>query len=474
LVANIHDIDFIITKNANDALILEANLIDKHKPRFNVLLRDNNNYPYIILTDEKNPQLIYSRNYQKIHGDYFGPFADEEIKKYDIYKLLQRIFPLHKCHKVPKTKCLYYDMGLCLGPCINKIQPEVYKKIKTQIFDFFNGKHKQLINYIKNKENEESKKTNYEMAKQYLAIANSLKHIVENRVNVVLKKNEAVDIIGHYENKEYLSIVIHSYTQGKLLTVNKQIHELYDDVDETISSYLSQFYTNSQRVSNKIYMDRKIILPYDLKLNVPTKGKFKEIVNNANLNAKHFYETNLLLHLHHKNQTRDAFELLKATLKIDTLNLIHAFDMSNLFNDAKIGVMVALENGYFNKKLYRKFIIKDQKSNSDVQYMYEVIKRQYTRMLDEKVSFPNLIIVDGGIPQINAAKRALTELNLHNIIPIIGLSKNKQHVTEKIVIDELNKITLDKKSGLYSYLFSIQEEVHRFAINFNRKKREIK
>jgi excinuclease ABC subunit C len=474
LVDNIYDVDFIITKNPNDALILEANLIDKHKPKFNVLLRDNNNYPYIVLTNEKNPRLIYTRNYKKFNGEYFGPFADENIKKYDIYRLVQRIFPLRKCNTLPKKKCLYYDMGLCVGPCINKISEQYYSEIKTQIHNFFNGKDKKIIKDILAKEEIESKKMNYEQANEYLAIANSLKQISENKANVVLKNNNKIDIIGHFQNENYISIIIHSYIDGKLLMVNKQINEMYDTLSTTIESYLTQFYANSERIPSKIYIDTNIELSDKFNIAVPLKGKFKQIINNANINASHYYDSNVLSHLKLKSQTRDAFENLKSILKLDTLNIIHVFDMSNLFNEAKIGAMIALENGYFNKKMYRKYIIKDINSNSDVEYMYEVIKRQYTKMIKEKQTFPNLIIVDGGLLQINAAKNALTELNLHNIIPVIGLAKNKRHKTDHIVINKSIDIDLNKKTGLYDYLFNIQEEVHRFAIGFHKQRRKIK
>jgi excinuclease ABC subunit C len=148
--------------------------------------------------------------------------------------------------------------------------------------------------------------------------------------------------------------------------------------------------------------------------------------------------------------------------------------MSNLFDKDKIGAMIGIEGGMFNKKLYRKFIIKDQTTKGDTNFMHEVILRQYTRTINEKQTFPNLIIVDGALAQVNAARKALTELKLEKIIPVIGLSKDNKHKTDAIVINASTKISLNKKSPLYNYLFNIQEEVHRFAISFNRSKRTIK
>ncbi|GMO15184.1 MAG: excinuclease ABC subunit C [Mycoplasmoidaceae bacterium] len=474
LVENIYDMDFTITKNPNDALILEANLIKQYKPKFNILLRDNNNYPYIVLTKEKDPKLIYTRNYKKTIGTYFGPLADADIKKFDIFNLLQRIFPLRKCNKVPKTKCLYYDMGMCLGPCINKITQMQYDNIAKNINCFFNGNNKTLIKELKCKEKIEADKLNFELAKKYMDSINSIERIEDNKVNVILTSKEKTDVVGYYCEKNYITIIIHSYINGKLLEVNKQINNLYDDIESALSSFLSQYYLDNLNKPKNILIDAKVDLPNGLKIIQPEREEKKQLTNNANLNAKHFFSTNLLVYLRMKQQTIDAFEQLKIILKIENLALIHAFDMSNLFDKDRIGAMICLEDGQFNKKLYRKFIIKNQKSHGDTQFMYEVIFRQYSRTIKEGYVLPNLIIVDGGIGQVNSARKALAELKIDKIIPVIGLSKDSKHKTDTIVIDKNISIDLDKKSGLFNYLFNIQEEVHRFAISFNINKRKIK
>jgi excinuclease ABC subunit C len=474
LVNNITDVDFTITKTANDALVLEANLIKKYKPKFNILLRDNNSYPYIVLTKEKYPRLIYTRTNKQTNGTYFGPLADVDIKKFDIFNLLQRIFPLRKCNIVPKTKCLYYDMGMCLGPCINDIKQEQYDAIEKSINSFFNGNNKEIIADLQNKEKKEAQVLNFELAKKYLDLITSLERIQEAKVNVILKNKTKTDIIGYYFENNYLTIIIHSYINGKLLEVNRQINEIYDDIPSSISSFLTQYYQGSLNKPAKIYIDMKIDLLEEFSVFTPLKGKIRQLTNNANLNAKHYFNTNLLVYQRMKQRTSYAFEEFKKILEIDNLSLIHVFDMSNLFDKDKIGAMIGIEGGMFNKKLYRKFIIKDQTINGDTNFMHEVVLRQYTRMINDKQTFPNLIIVDGGLAQVNAAKKALTELKLEKIIPVVGLSKDNKHKTDSIVIDAQTKLSLDKKSALYNYLFNIQEEVHRFAIGFNRSKRTIK
>ncbi|MDR3249507.1 MAG: excinuclease ABC subunit UvrC [Mycoplasmataceae bacterium] len=475
LVDNIYDVDFIVSKNDNDALILEFNLINKYKPKFNILLKENNNYPYIVLTNELNPRLIYTRNYKKFKGKYFGPLASNTMNKYSIYNLLQRLFPLRKCSSLPKKSCLYYDMKMCLAPCVNKIGKNEYDIIIKQINDFFSGNNRQILLTLKNKEKIESKNLNYEQAQKYLELIKAINSLKDNvRVNVQLNSNQKIDIVGYFIKDNYLTIMIHSYIKGKLLEVNKQITEMYSDVNELLSSYLNQYYQNNLNKPSYLYIRDKIELINDIAIINPVKGKFSELISNANVNAEQYFKSNYLVYQKQKQNNELAYEELKKLLNVDNLSLIHAFDMSSLFHKDKIGVMIGLENGTFNKKLYRKFIIKNDSSQGDTQYMYEVATRQYKRMVNEQQSLPNLIIVDGGINQINAIILALKTLSLDKIIPVIGLSKNKMHKTDSIVLSNNHKIALEKKSGLYFYLFNIQEEVHRFAINFNRSKRKIK
>jgi excinuclease ABC subunit C len=366
-------------------------------------------------------------------------------------------------------------MKMCLAPCVNKIGKNEYDIIIKQINDFFSGNNRQILLTLKNKEKIESKNLNYEQAQKYLELIKAINSLKDNvRVNVQLNSNQKIDIVGYFIKDNYLTIMIHSYIKGKLLEVNKQITEMYSDVNELLSSYLNQYYQNNLNKPSYLYIRDKIELINDIAIINPVKGKFSELISNANVNAEQYFKSNYLVYQKQKQNNELAYEELKKLLNVDNLSLIHAFDMSSLFHKDKIGVMIGLENGTFNKKLYRKFIIKNDSSQGDTQYMYEVATRQYKRMVNEQQSLPNLIIVDGGINQINAIILALKTLSLDKIIPVIGLSKNKMHKTDSIVLSNNHKIALEKKSGLYFYLFNIQEEVHRFAINFNRSKRKIK
>jgi excinuclease ABC subunit C len=385
------------------------------------------------------------------------------------------VFPLRKCNHIPHQKCLYYDIGQCLGPCINKIQPEQYQDIKNKIDDFFSGKYKQITSNLKDKEKNAAKHFEFEEARKALDLINGIKEIAQHQnINLVSQINE--DVVGYFIKDNLISISIISYVKGNLLTKNQQIGEFYGDINELLTNYLMQYYYQSFNLPRKCYvnLDSNDLQGLSKILNIqfisPSRGKYQTILENAVKNASLYFQTNYLIYKQRKERTQLAFENFGKLLSLDNLSLIHVFDMSNLFGNDKIGAMIALDNGIFNKNLYRKFIIKDLNASSDTQYMFEVVSRQYKKMLEEKQTLPNLIIVDGGLGQVNAALKALKELNLHDIIPVIGLNKDRSHKTDGITFASKKIMKLDRKSDIYLFLFNIQEEVHRYAINFFRQR----
>jgi excinuclease ABC subunit C len=455
LVENIDDVDFVITKNENESLILEANLIKQYQPKYNILLKENNNYPYIVLTNEEHPRFIYTRNIKFFKGKVYGPFAYGNFDKYEIYILLNQIFPLRKCYKLPHRKCLYYDIKECVGPCINTIQPEYYVEIAKKVDDFFHGKNKELIDKLKAKEKASAEQLNFESAGKYASLITSIKNITTSiKSDVMLKNKNQLDFVGFYIKESHIAIVIYSYINGKLLAMNQEINTIYDDTNERITDYIYQYYIAAHSASSTVYME----LPetdIDLLNNSieksfisPKSGKYKSILKTACVNAQKYYESNYLIYESKSRETDDAMDNLKKLIKIEQLNLIHVYDMSNLFEENKIGAMIVVENGKFNKKLYRKFNIKNSESHGDTEYMYECVLREYKKVIEENSGFPDLIIVDGGINQINAAINALQTLELDKIIRVIGLSKNNKHKTSQIVTKE-ETFSLDIRSPLY-------------------------
>ena len=476
LVEKIYDIDFITVNNENESLILENNLIKMHKPKYNVLLKDGTNYPYIVLTDEKHPRLIYTHNMNIYKGKYFGPFAPPIFNSYGIYKFLLKLFPLRKCQKIPHRKCLHYDMGHCLGPCINKINNEDYKKIENDIINFFNNDISEIINELYNKEKAYSENLQFEEAKEILDITNSIKNIwMKQNVNIISKQQ--IDVIGFYSYNDFITIVVLSYKNGKLLAKNQQISHINSDINEAIISYLCQFYLDNFNKPDICYIAlndiniKQLSLITNIKFINQPVGKFKTILQLAADNAKMFYKTNFLQFVKKASIFENGFDELKKILNEESLHLIHMFDMSNLFNENKVGAMIALEEGNFNKKLYRKFIIKNQFSTSDVSCTKEVIFRKYHDAIKQNERLPDLIIADGGSQQVNVINETLSKLNLNEKIKVIGLVKNKDHKTEKIYLDRNKIFNLKKDSNLYFFVSRIQDECHRFAITFFKNKK---
>jgi len=468
LVKEIHDVNFITTKNENDALILEANLINKLKPKYNVLLKENNNYPYIVVTKETNPRLIYTRNQKRFKGTYYGPIASNDNKKYEIFNLLNRIFPLRKCKILPKKKCIYYDIGCCCGPCINKIPSIKYDSILKEINNFFKGNNKKIISELKNKEKLASKNLDFENAAKYRDLIIGIKNIKNLSSSVQIGNKNKIDIIGTYFKNSYIAIEIHTFIDRKLISVFKQIINCYDSYEESVTSFLNQYYLDNKNPPSYI------INNFDAKLNTiktktPKTGKMKKILQEANKNAKYYYEMNILSHQKHINDTLGAFEELKKLLDIDNLALINVFDMSHMFNKNIVGGMISLTNGQFNKKLYRKFNI-DSNIKGDTNQIKDVITRQYKNVINKSESLPNLIIIDGGKNQITAVMEGLRNNNLDTIIPIMGLVKNNKHMTDHILYNN-KEIYIEKNSSLFTYLTNIQNEVHRFTISFHKSKK---
>lgn len=477
LVDESTDIDFIVVNNEKESLLLENNLIKKHQPKFNILLKNGSGYPYIVITKEKHPQILYTTEFKKNKGIYYGPFPIMYGGRYDLYKLLLEIFPLRKCRILKKEKCLYYDMHQCLGPCINNINTNQYEIIIKQINDFFRGHNKNLINQLTNQEKIASENFDFENAQKYFNLINAIKTI-SNKQNIHLKSSNNIDFVGYFSKNNIISIVIFSYVDGNLLTKHQITATVYDDIDEIVQSYLIQYYLENQNTPKTccVSLTKQSLKELKLVTNInfinPIKSKYKTILLNAVNNAKQAYSSNYLIHKNKQERTIKAFEEFEKITNLSNLSLIHVFDISSTINSIKVGGMIALSNGEFNKHLYRKFIIKNLESSSDYEYMYEVTKRQYSKMIRDKEPLPNLIIADGGIIQINAIKKALIELNIANLIPIIGLVKNKFHKTDHIIFENKKIIQIDKKTQLFFFFSNIQEEVHRFTITFFKYKQK--
>jgi excinuclease ABC subunit C len=255
-------------------------------------------------------------------------------------------------------------MKLCVGPCINDIENSFYENIKKQVQQFFDGK-KQIIKNLVLKEKKEVKLLNFEQAQKYKVLIESIKHIKNFESIIMLSQNEEnIDVIGIYEKNSIFSLIIHRYRKNVLFECSKYIEEYYDNLlEDSISSLLNLYYLENKNKPKKIYSS--FIFFSLIPLFLPKKSKYSKIVENANENAKSHFQSNYLVFQKLKERTRDALKELEEILNISNINLIHSFDISNFFENDKVGAMIVLENGEFNKKLYRKFIIKNVEIKGD-------------------------------------------------------------------------------------------------------------
>lgn len=471
LVSEIDHFEYIVTNSETEAFILEINLIKKYDPKYNILLRDDKSYPYIELTSDKYPRLIVKReiNINKKNSHLFGPYPNVYAAR-RLVNLLNRLYPLKKCDTMPKKVCLYYHIGECLGYCEHKdidITP-----MKNEILSILNGNDTLLINKINEKIKINSDNLNYEVCKELVEELGYIKEVFKNQSIVELDDNINRDVINYYYENSYLSIVIFFIRNGKLVGNNYKIIPIINDIKDTLEYYISTFYSKSNIAPKEIIMPEIIDIEMmsnvlNTKVITVKRGPKKKLFDMAYNNAKEQYDKEIRLIYNNEKLTTDANEELRNLLHLDKLHIIEAFDNSNLFGTFSVSGMVSFIDGVPSKKNYRKFKLTFDK-NDDVASMKEVIYRRYFRVLKDKLVIPDLIIVDGGNNQINACKEILESLNLN--IKVIGVKKDDHHSPESIVDgDTYEIIKIDKSSNVFRLLSRIDEEVHRFTINYHKE-----
>ena len=471
LVSEIDHFEYIVTNSETEAFILEINLIKKYDPKYNILLRDDKSYPYIEFTSDKYPRLIVKReiNINKKSSHLFGPYPNVYAAR-RLVNLLNRLYPLKKCDTMPKKVCLYYHIGECLGYCEHKdidITP-----MKNEILSILNGNDTLLINKINEKIKINSDNLNYEVCKELVEELGYIKEVFKNQSIVELDDNINRDVINYYYENSYLSIVIFFIRNGKLVGNNYKIIPIINDIKDTLEYYISTFYSKSNIAPKEIIMPEIIDIEMmsnvlNTKVITVKRGPKKKLFDMAYNNAKEQYDKEIRLIYNNEKLITDANEELRNLLHLDKLHIIEAFDNSNLFGTFSVSGMVSFIDGVPSKKNYRKFKLTFDK-NDDVASMKEVIYRRYFRVLKDKLVIPDLIIVDGGNNQINACKEILESLNLN--IKVIGVKKDDHHSPESIVDgDTYEIIKIDKSSNVFRLLSRIDEEVHRFTINYHKE-----
>ena len=468
LVSNITDFEYIITNSETESLILEINLIKRYNPKYNILLKDDKTYPYIVLTNEKYPSLkiVRSKQRKKIKGKVFGPFPGVTSAKNTV-NLINRIYPLRKCNTLKKKVCLYYHINECLGYCEKKVSNEVIDDMLKDITKILNGDYKFLTKKLEEEMNKYSNNLEYEKALEMKSLIEDIKHTISKQI-IVSNVKYNFDVFGLYEIDNFLAIETLFIREGVVIgKVNKIIND-YVDLEDAYIRYIIDFYDKyplpKKIIANDIKGVTDIERVLDVKIQVPIKGDIKQILNMSNVNAEISSKEKIERIRKNDIMRYESISDLKNILNLEKLERIELFDNSHLFGTYYVGAMVVFRDFLPDKNEYRKYKI-DSHTKDDLTAMKEVIYRRYQKALMEKTEFPDLIIVDGGFLQINATLEVLDSLRLD--IPVIGLKKDKSHKTSKLVLSNLTEIDIENKN-LFVYLYKMQEEVHRFAISYHR------
>ena len=468
LVENIVDFEYIVTQTEVESLLLEINLIKKYSPKYNIMLKDNKSYPYIEITSEKHPRLIISRprNIKGHKGKLFGPYPNSNAARKTV-ELLNRIYPFRKCHNMPDKVCLYYHIGQCLGYCANEIDSSKEKEMIDEVTSFLKGNYDDVIKKVKDKMEEASNHLNFEKAMEYKEMLEYIDKVLEKQ-KISLNDNVNRDVINYYLKNDYISFQVLHLRDGRINKRDGEVFPVIDEISDILSYYVISFYEKNEipkeiLVSND-FDEELLSNALNTKVVVPVKGIKKKLVDMAYDNAKIVLDEKFELISRDEKRTFDSNNELGKLLGINDLKRIEIFDNAHLFGTFTVSGMVVFSNGKPDKKEYRKFkITSDHKD--DYHLMQEVIYRRYYRVLHDHLQKPDLILVDGGIIQINAAKEILDSLYLD--IPIYGLKKNDKHTITALVSSQ-KEYSIDKTSDIFHLLTRMSDEVHRFTISYHK------
>jgi len=502
MVSHIAEFEYIIVDNEVEALILEANLIKKHKPKYNILLRDDKQYPYIkVTTNEKFPRVIKTRSVLKDGAKYFGPYPNAYAVN-DTIDIIRNLYPIRTCNinfdKNPKKTrpCLNYYIGRCLGPCLGNVDHDRYMEMIDEIIMFLSGKEDKLIEIIEEKMKKASQELDFESAAKYRDQMNSLKIILEKQKVVSTSSLIDQDVIGMARGVEDVCIQVFFIRSGKI--VGREHFILSDNYNERrseiLSSFIKQFYLGTAYVPKEILVEEEIedmdIISRWLSqkrgnkvtIRVPKRGEKSELMEMVRKNAMDMLKQDGDRLLTERQRNEETLEKFRDILGLDvTPYRIEAFDISNISGVNSVGSMVVFEYGKPKKSDYRRFRIKTVTAPDDYRSMEEVLRRRFTRGIKEREieadskldlkgfsSFPDLIMIDGGKGQVNVAIDVLQDLNLD--IPVCGLVKDDFHKTRGIIYNN-KEINIEVDSSVFRLIYAIQEEAHRFAISYHRSLR---
>lgn len=498
MVSKIHDFEYIIVENEVESLVLESNLIKDNLPKYNILLRDDKQYPYIkVKVNERYPRVMKTRRILKDGAKYFGPYPDVFAVN-DSIETFERVYPLRTCNlnlenveEKSYRPCLNYYIGKCVGPCIGNVSDDDYNEMVKEVLNFLSSSDERLIDKLHSKMLGYSRKLDYENAADIRDRIKNLEYLKERQLISDPEAHDDKDIIALAKGIDEVLIQIFFFRNGKIIGREHYIIRDYynDSYEEIFSSFIKQFYIGASYIPKEIIIEEK---PSDIELlekwlsekregkvtiTVPVKGNKKELVRMVKKNALDMIEKYGDKYKKRAESNKLALEEIRDLIGLSEMpRRIEAYDISNISGVESVGSMVVFENGDSKKSDYRKFRIKSVVGPDDYSSLKEVIERRFIRGVEEKKankntsfsSFPDLIMMDGGKGQVNAAKEILNKLNLN--LEICGLVKDDFHRTRGIIYNN-KEYNVELNSRAYKMIYKIQEEAHRFAINYHRNLR---
>ncbi len=502
MVTHIARFEYIITDSELEALVLECNLIKEYRPKYNTMLTDDKTYPYIkVTTGEAYPRILFSRLMKKDKSRYFGPYTSAGAVK-DTIELLRKIYKIRTCHRnLPKDigigrPCLYYHIGQCDAPCQGNISQADYQKQIHQVLQFLGGNYEPVIQMLTEKMMQASEIMAYEKAMEYRDLIRSIQQITEKQ-KVTSSQMEDRDVIGLARAGNEAVVQVFFIRNGRLIGRD---HYYLTGVEnesraEVLTSFVKQFYGESPFVPRELMVpegieDEDIILQWlsekrgqKVILRVPKKGQKERLVELACKNALNILNKDSEKLKREEARTVGAVRELADLLGLPLLTRMEAYDISNISGFEKVGSMVVYEKGKPKRSAYRKFKIRDIQGQDDYHSLEEVLTRRFThgqreqkeleaKNMDQAMGsfsmFPDLILMDGGKGQVHIAQKVLMELGLD--IPVCGMVKDDFHRTRGIYFDD-EEIAIDRSSEAFHLVTRIQDEAHRFAIEYHRSLR---
>lgn len=503
MVKNIAEFEYIVTDSEMEALILECNLIKKHRPRYNILLKDDKSYPFIkVTTTEDFPRVFVTRHVIKDGAKYFGPYTDVSAV-YETLELIKKIFPIRTCKRVIKEEdkesvrpCLNYHIGLCKGPCAKLISREEYKSIISDITSLLSGKSAGILRDLEVEMEKSAESLQFEKAAAFRDKINAIKKVTEKQ-KIITSNFENEDFISLYKDEKDVCVQVFFLREGKIVGREHFIIENSADMEdkEIISDFIKSFYGAAAFIPKSIYVediDEQELLEQWLTMKrgskvwikVPQKGDKKDTLDMVRRNAKITLEQFKIKILQDKELYEVALRELSEILNLEDIpKRIEAYDISNIQGMDSVGSMVVFENGKSKNSDYRRFKINSVVGANDYGSMREIITRRFQHGLDEiraisekdlQVSsgkfcvFPDLILMDGGKGQVNIALEVLRGFNID--IPVCGMVKDDKHNTRGLIYNN-EELPIKKHSNIMRLITRIQDEVHRFAITYHRSLR---